>query len=767
MSQRDSEWERANESDQANDDFIAMLASAKETPSAASSSRSRPSDPRAAALQSVRASRVRTGISCYFFGFLLIFFAACYLAVVPTLQPGDLQTLLRTIRGVGFVSLLAEVVIAVGFGLCLTVPRTMQRRDILLGTVLGSLLGLLISGTALWNPLFPFQVGRWLPQIVLLTTHLSFFVFVRWLGEFMGSVEITRQATRVVVFLGLHTVIWLGVFGGPAPMPNLMGRGGAGGFIFMGVGLIVWLVAVLLGFFQTLRLLSTCREVLRTDGLSVSINTDRDAAASHSSSISRSDVLRLAVGSGIVVLAFWGWFFLRRPAPGMFPFPVAAPGGRTAVETPGKATLLESGTPTAAPASIPGRSTTQTPTAPPPAAVVAEAPNQSVKAEAEPMTPPVPSWKGWSKDAPAPALAPFNAEQAKLHQEAWAKHLGVPVEYTNSITMKFRLIPPGEFMMGSTAAEIDALVGTKPLPELQPEMPQHKVIVTEAFYLGIHEVTQKQYLTVIGSNPSYFTRTGGGKAAIGEADTSELPVDTVSWLDAGQFCLKLSEREQLVPFNLTHRGPALPTGNGYRLPTEAQWEFACRAGTQTRYWTGDSDIDARCAGVFTSRATQPVGQLAANAFGLFDVHGNVWEWCLDGWNPDAYQTYRNEVAVDPLTQWIQVPNRVGRGAHFYYGPTNGRSARRGSAPQTLRYLDNGFRAALSVAGVKVALANPVQAEAPPVLETGRRSLTLNGHTKGIMGVALSAERTPSTTTTTTTRPQTSAASSIARGPAAN
>ena len=126
-------------------------------------------------------------------------------------------------------------------------------------------------------------------------------------------------------------------------------------------------------------------------------------------------------------------------------------------------------------------------------------------------------WHSWSADAPPPAIAPFDAEQAKQHQAAWAKYLDVPVEYTNSIGMTFRLIPPGEFLMGSKAAEIQHALASVSDPELKErilsEGPQHKVILTQPIYLGVYEVTQSQYEQVMGKNPSYFAATGPVKEA--------------------------------------------------------------------------------------------------------------------------------------------------------------------------------------------------------------------------------------------------------------
>jgi eukaryotic-like serine/threonine-protein kinase len=153
-------------------------------------------------------------------------------------------------------------------------------------------------------------------------------------------------------------------------------------------------------------------------------------------------------------------------------------------------------------------------------------------------------------------VAPFDAAAAKAHQEAWAKHLGVPVEVTNSIGMKLKLIPPGGFTMGSPDSDSDAF---------DYEKPQHTVRITKPSYLGVTEVTQEQFERVMGSNPSNF------KGA-------QLPVEQVSWEDAVEFCRKLS---------------ALPAersaGRVYRLPTEAEWEYACRAGSRTKWSFGDSE----------------------------------------------------------------------------------------------------------------------------------------------------------------------------------
>jgi formylglycine-generating enzyme required for sulfatase activity len=157
------------------------------------------------------------------------------------------------------------------------------------------------------------------------------------------------------------------------------------------------------------------------------------------------------------------------------------------------------------------------------------------------------SWHGWPADAPPPAIAPFDAAQAKQHQEAWAKYLGVPVEYTNSIGMKFILVPPGEFVMGSTAEELRvALQVTGTIQHwrecFESEAPQHRVILTKPIFLGVFEATQGQYETLMGSNPSHFTATGKGKDSVAEMNTANFPVEMMNWTDAAEFCALLQQR---------------------------------------------------------------------------------------------------------------------------------------------------------------------------------------------------------------------------------
>ena len=147
--------------------------------------------------------------------------------------------------------------------------------------------------------------------------------------------------------------------------------------------------------------------------------------------------------------------------------------------------------------------------------------------------------------------------------------------------MTLKLIPAGEFMMGSPDDDKDADADEKP---------QHKVRITQPFYLGVYEVTQAQYQAVMGNNPSCFSVNGGGKDKVAGQSTDQYPVEKVSWLDAVRFCNALSRKDGLNPFyEVNGEKVEIPdrNGPGYRLPTEAEWEYACRAGTTAKYSFGN------------------------------------------------------------------------------------------------------------------------------------------------------------------------------------
>jgi len=353
----------------------------------------------------------------------------------------------------------------------------------------------------------------------------------------------------------------------------------------------------------------------------------------------------------------------------------------------------------------------------------------SLVKEPQPKAPAV--WTGWSKDSPAPAIARFDAAKAKTHQEAWAKHLGVPVEYTNSIGMKFALIPPGEFMMGSseqeTKASLDALPDDSSLTEdakqfngymrewRASQTPPRRVRLTQPRYLGIHEVTQGQYEQVMGTNPSCFVKSGPTKELadrIAGLDTRDFPVDSVNWQNAAEFCNRLSEAERLSPcFARSGEDRTWIDGMGYRLPSEAEWEFSCRAGTTTQFWSGNAASDVeRVDWIWNSThrrfgipRPEKVGALPANPFGLCDLHGNVNEWVYDGWDKMRHDRIEHGAAIDPLVHVGAF--RIMRGGVFDRDQIGAGSAARFGGVSAFHNIVSGFRASLSVEAAKAVLAS--------------------------------------------------------------
>jgi sulfatase modifying factor 1 len=307
-------------------------------------------------------------------------------------------------------------------------------------------------------------------------------------------------------------------------------------------------------------------------------------------------------------------------------------------------------------------------------------------------------------DLPQSLSAPFDAAQAKEHQAAWAKQLGMPVGIENSCGMKLALIPPGEFQMGSPQSET----------KREDIESQHRVRITKPLYLGVHEVTVGQFRRFVEAK-SYRTEAeqdGEGGYGFNESSNSwfqnakytwrncgfaqgdDHPVVNVSWNDAKAFCDWLSAQE----------------GKTYRLPTEAEWEYACRAGTNTVYSSGDDpEILARVGNVADATAkakfhnrdlaikasddyvyTAPVGRFQPNAFGLYDMHGNVWEWCQDWYDKDYYQGSPTDDPQGPPT----ASDRVRRGGSWYSDAGYCRAARRGSFAPSIRSDSMGFRVAL-------------------------------------------------------------------------
>jgi formylglycine-generating enzyme required for sulfatase activity len=287
-----------------------------------------------------------------------------------------------------------------------------------------------------------------------------------------------------------------------------------------------------------------------------------------------------------------------------------------------------------------------------------------------------------------------------------------PVKYiTNSIGMKFTYIPEGKFKMGSGFAEqreLLKLIKEKEAPDWLLGEKEHDVEITKGFYLGVYEVTQKQYREVMKHNPSYFSRDGekgdiagtyyskpaGGKKEVEGLDTEDFPVDNVSWDDAQAFIKKLNELAKEKEKKRL-----------YRLPSEAEWEYACRGGAavKTTFHFGNSLSSDQAnikrnypysgaeKGKYLKR-TCKVGSYKANGFGLHDMHGNLWEWCQDAYDEKYYSTSPKR---DPVNTKV-CPSRSIRGGSWLHDGRDCRSAYRDGSGPSVRSISRGFRVALGL-----------------------------------------------------------------------
>jgi uncharacterized protein (TIGR02996 family) len=227
-------------------------------------------------------------------------------------------------------------------------------------------------------------------------------------------------------------------------------------------------------------------------------------------------------------------------------------------------------------------------------------------------------------------------------------------ELPGKVPLPLALIPAGSFLMGSPEKERH---------RHYDEGPRQAVRLSKPFFLGIYPVTQAQWQALMGENPSTFRG-------------DDRPVETVNFAEAERFCDRL----------------AAHVGRACRLPTEAEWEFACRAGNSGSYHTGEGVRAVRLAGWCTyrgesggARETKPVGQFLANAFGLYDMHGNVREWCLDD-----LRKLGKRARVDPRGP-LRTDHRVVRGGSWYYGAEDSRAASRYRRPTSYRLDYYGFR----------------------------------------------------------------------------
>lgn len=249
------------------------------------------------------------------------------------------------------------------------------------------------------------------------------------------------------------------------------------------------------------------------------------------------------------------------------------------------------------------------------------------------------------------SIIPIIMEHLPPQQQS-ANDTSKSIKSASTSIMEFVLIPAGEFNMGSPQNEAG---------RDDDEGPVHRVKIANAFYMGKYEVTQKQWRDIMGTDPSYFKG-------------DNLPVEQVSWNEVQEFISRLNEKEGI---------------DKYRLPSEAEWEYATRAGTTTRFYFGDDATklgDYEWYDMNSGRETHEVGQKKPNPWGLYDMQGNVWEWVQD-----AYHTSYNDAPTDG-SAWVgNGTHRVIRGGSFDYYAGHLRSANRNDRDPGYRHYSTGFR----------------------------------------------------------------------------
>jgi formylglycine-generating enzyme required for sulfatase activity len=294
-------------------------------------------------------------------------------------------------------------------------------------------------------------------------------------------------------------------------------------------------------------------------------------------------------------------------------------------------------------------------------------------------TPPAPSAVAVPPAPPTPPLAQsvFTPKPKRIVQPSRS----LPKQLSNTIGMKFVLIPAGTFIMGSPPDEVGRGAD---------EGPQHEVTITRPFYLSIYPVTQSHFQQVMRSNPSHFCRSGRGKELCADIDPQTLPVERVTWGNAVVFCRKVAEWPEEKRL-----------GHKYRLPTEAEWEYACRGDSLQPFhlglslsstlanFDGNYPYSGAPRGPFLKR-TSPVGSYPPSPQGLFDLHGNVWEWCADWYGEHYYAESPAENPPGPATG----DRRVVRGGCWSSPGNNCRTAYRGKLEPGDHLYRVGFRVLL-------------------------------------------------------------------------